>query len=155
MAKDKTQTLIGRHIEGVLTSLNDQYSFFLFLEHQFFEALRELRSMPGDRFTTEAFPENKHASKIHVRLRDLPSFRDGNRAASFGAYFMTSYEIAASFTHEAVALLWAANSTSFVHTPRWRDGPEQYYIRVLRASGYRLPDDQLIETLSYMRYRRN
>jgi hypothetical protein len=153
--RDRTWSRLGHEIEREITSLNDQYYFFLFLEYQFFEELHGLSTTSVNRFTTDVFNRNQYSSKIHVRLRDLPSFRDAHRSASFGAYFATSYEVAASFTDKALEVLREKSRVRLRLPLRGREGPEQFYARVLTSWGYSLPAAELIDTLSFMRHRRN
>jgi hypothetical protein len=72
--KDRTKTHVGREIETALTSLNDQHAYFLFLEFQFLEQIRGLTITSAMKVTTEAFPRNRYAPKIRVRIRDLQAF---------------------------------------------------------------------------------
>jgi len=155
IVKDRTKTRLGREIEAALISLNDQHAFFLFLEYQFFEQLRALSPTSAEHFTTVAFPGNRYASKIHVRLRDLPSFGEAHRSVTFGAYFTTSYEVASGFTDKALEMLRNFSRTPLHLPPRRREGPEQFYQRALASWALKMPASQLIDTLSFMRYRRN
>jgi hypothetical protein len=70
------------------------------------------------KFTTDAFPQNPYASRIHVPLERLPAFQQAHRGATFAAYFSSSYEIASSFVVEALTTLKETNSSSLVVPPR-------------------------------------
>jgi hypothetical protein len=153
--KDRTHTALGRRIEEALTSLNDQYCFFLFLESEFLNQIKTSDQVPLTKFTTELFPSNPYASRIHVLLQSLPAFQQAHRGATFAAYFSSSYEVASAFVDEALGTLRTANTSSLTPAARLRDGPEQYYLRTLVASGYALPAPEIIKTLSFFRYRRN
>ena len=154
-AKDRVWSRMGREIEHELTLLNDQFCFFLFLEYQFFDELPAAGTTGADQFTTDAFKGNRYASKIHVQVRDLPSFRNAHRGASFGAYFTNSYEVAASFAERALGLLQETSRVPLILPARVQEGPEIYYQRTLRSWGYSPPAPRLIDTLSFFRHRRN
>jgi hypothetical protein len=153
--KDRTKTHVGREIETALTSLNDQHAYFLFLEFQFLEQIRGLTITSATKVTTEAFPRNRYAPTIRVRIRDLQAFGEAHRSATFGAYFATSYEIAASFTGRALDSLQHFNQRSLPPRARRPEGPEETYRRVLNLWGLAMPARELIDTLKFMRYRRN
>lgn len=146
--KDRTKTRVGRNIEAALTALNDQYTFFLFLEAQFLAQLSNLALTAGEKFTTEVFAGNRYASKIHVRLRALKAFGEAHRSAA-------SYEIASSFTSDALEALQKSSLRPLNRPPHRTEGPEQYYMRALASWRLHLPASELIETLSFMRHRRN
>jgi hypothetical protein len=153
--RDKTKTWIGRRIEGALTSLNDQFSFLLFLEHEFVEQVQSFGPAVANHFTTDVFSRNPNAARIHVRLRELRTFIEANRGVSFGAYFTASYEVTAPFFDEALDVLRRANGPSLRLPRRHREGPEQFYERALSDWGYSLPVGDLLKTMSWIRYRRN
>jgi hypothetical protein len=155
LTKDRTRTALGRGIEEALTSLNDQYCFFLFLECEFIGQIKSSAEAALTEFTTDLFTNNPYASRIHVRLGSLPAFQQAHRSATFAAYFSSSYEVSSAFVDEALGALRAANTSSLTVPPRLRDGPEQYYWRTLIASGYALPAPEIIETLTFFRHKRN
>jgi hypothetical protein len=138
-----------------LANLNDQYSFFLFLEYQFNEQLQSLSSSKLSQYTSQAYNRNPFGPRIHVRIGKLPSFLQANRGASFGAYLSTSYEVAAGFTERARKFLQTTNASTLVIPEKGREGPERYYRRVLTASGYPLPPEGLSDTMTFIRHRRN
>lgn len=138
-----------------LANLNDQYSFFLFLEYQFKEHLQGLDQTTLEQYTSEVFHRNPFGSMIHVRIGKLESFLQANRGVSFGAYLSTSYEIASSFTERSFELLRETNLATVRFPPTRREGPEHYYRRVLIASGYPPPRQEITDTMSFIRLRRN
>jgi hypothetical protein len=148
-------TRTGKEVVRALANLNDQYSFFLFLEHQFSEQLQALNPSTAYEYTSQVFSRNPFSSRIHVRIGKLPNFLQANRGVSFGAYLSTSYEVASGFTEKAYELLRATNSSSVRFPSKRPEGPEQYYTRVLTASGYPLPPQELIDTMTFIRLRRN
>lgn len=141
--KDRTKTHVGREIETALTSLNDQHAYFLFLEFQFLEQIRGLTITSATKVTTEAFPRNRYAPKIRVRMRDLQAFGEAHRSA-------TSYEIAASFTGRALDSLQHVNQHSLPPRARRPEGPEETYWRVLNLWGLAVPARGLIDTHRYV-----
>jgi hypothetical protein len=155
MTRDRTRTWLGRQIVGALTALNDQYRFSLFMEYEFIQQLQTLDATLANRFTTDVFKSNKHAARIRVRLGDLETFRNAHRSVGFGAYFATSYEIASSFTDNALEVLRTSSRVPLALPIRSRLGPEEFYWRSLNGWGYSVPAIELIKTLRFMRYRRN
>jgi hypothetical protein len=153
--KDKTKSRMGREIEIALTALNDQLSFSLFLEHEFLEKIKGFGSALAKQFTTDVFSQNPNASRIHVRLGELPSFINAHRSVSFGAYFTASYEVAIQLFDEALSVLLRTNVPSTGLPRSKKEGPEEYYERVLKRWGYSSPGEELIKTISWIRYRRN
>jgi hypothetical protein len=153
--KCRTHTPIGRKIEGALASLNDQYEFFLFLEYEFIVQLQRSGPRLAEQFTTDVFAANPHSSRIHVQLKDLPAFGEGNRSVSFGAYFTASYEVAASFFEEALDFLRETNSIALPLRSSFRGGPEEYYATALTRARLCPPDTDLVRTISWIRHRRN
>jgi hypothetical protein len=138
-----------------LANLNDQYSFFLFLEFQFSEQQQVLDPSRSDEYTSQVFPRNPFSSRIHVRMGKLPIFLSANRGVSFGAYLSTSYEVASGFMDKAYELLRSTNGSTVTFPSKRREGPEQYYQRVLAASGYPAASQELIDTMAFIRLRRN
>jgi hypothetical protein len=78
-----------------------------------------------------------------------------NRGVSFGAYLSISYEVASSFFDKAFDLLTETNIATLRIPRKGQEGPEMHYRRALIASGYPLPEKQIIDTLTYIRFRRN
>jgi len=151
-----SHTRTGREVIRALADLNDQYSFFLFLEHQFIEQLDTLDQSTKSQYTSQAFSRNPFGKWIHVRIGQLPTFLYSNRGISFGAYLSISYEVATGFTDKAYELLKMTNSSSIVFPKKdGGQGPEQYYRRVLTASGYSQPPKEYIDTMTFIRLRRN
>jgi hypothetical protein len=153
--RDKTQTRIGREIERRLASLNDRYSFFLFLEHEFSSQLHHSDPGLADHFTTDVFAGNPNAARIHVRLCELPGFIEANRVATFGVYFTASYEAATPFFYAALDLLLEANRPRPPLPERSWGAQECYYRDALTLWGCSLPPNELFETMSWIRHRRN
>lgn len=150
------RTRTAREVVRALANLNDQFSFFLFLEHQFDEQLRDLGHLTLSQYTSQAFHRNPFSARIHVRVGSLRPFLQANRGVSFGAYLSTSYEVAAGFTDRACQLLRSANGPAFIlPIKRGRETPEHYYRRVLTANGYSLPAKALSDTMALVRHRRN
>ena len=90
-----------------------------------------------------------------MRIDKLQSFLKANRGVSLGAYLSTSYEVAAGFTDKAYEMLKATNASTVVFPKRGLEGPEKYYRKVFAASGYPLPQEELSNTMTFVRHRRN
>jgi hypothetical protein len=112
--KDRTQTHVGREIETALTSLNDQHAYFLFLEFQFLEQIRGLTITSATKVTTEAFPRNRYAPKIRVRIRDLEAFLHEAEAALYAAK-----AAGRNCVKIATPNLSTGDSDSQTHVPVW------------------------------------
>ena len=153
--KAKAVTRIGREIEQRLADFNDEISFFLFLDHEFSRRLSDFGGAAGKLFTTDIFARNPYAPMIHVKVDELPDFIRRNRSNSFSIYLAASYEVSSSFFDTALEFLQVTNAGSLTLPRRMREGPEQYYARTLAASGLPGPSDDLIRTISWIRYRRN
>ena len=150
MPKTPLRTLLLRR----LTALNDQLCFFQLIDYEFEERLGTFGSGVANAYTPDVFARNPFAERINVTVAELPRFRHEHRGLTLGAHFVSSYEVAAQFFTMAQALLLEVNGT--LSAPkRLREGPEQYYSRLLKASGLSAAPKMLLESLTYCRHRRN
>src|SRR5689334_22589779 len=84
-------------INKKLAALNDQFCFYLFLEHEFKQQLSDFSPVVSRLFTSDVFAKNVYAPKIHVKIEKIPEFQERSRSFTFGSYFSTSYEIVSDY----------------------------------------------------------
>ena len=149
-----TKTPLRAKIRQLLAELNDQLQFFLLAEAEFIRSLDPYRS-DLDAYTTDVLAHNQYAARIRVTLRKLPHFQATNRSFTLGAYFSTAYEVASGVFAGAQDLLAETNSGTLQVPPRRREGPEEFFERLLLSSSYPAPPRDLIGVFTYCRLRRN
>jgi hypothetical protein len=138
-----------------LAALNDQLCFFLLLEHQLLDRLKDFSPSISANYTAEVFARNPYASRIHVTLDKLPRFQLENRALTFAAYFSLSYEVASGYFEDAEELVKALLGPPPQPIGNVNGGPEDRYRVVLQRYGLAPLPRLFLETMSYLRYRRN
>ncbi|GEC72860.1 hypothetical protein FFL01_23990 [Flavobacterium flevense] len=136
-----------------LASLNDQFCFFQFNRKELDKRLLEFGPNAGDLFTTDLFASNDMAPRIRVKISKLPSFQNLNQTFTFGAYFSTSYEVVSYYLIDSLELLKSINSSTFIATNDTQ--LEEKYNLTLESSSIPIIDISLINTLKYLRLRRN
>jgi len=140
-------------IQDGLATLNDQLCFFLFAENELVRRLDDFSPKVAELYTTDVFGKNPYARTIHIRIEELKEFQVRNRTFTFGAYFSTSYEVFQDFYDRATQLLSEINSRTFVEV---KDNRKEWaYLQTLIASSCAQPDQEIIDTLTYIRMRRN
>ena len=144
--------LIKKYI-NTLASLNDQLCFFQFNRNELIKRLTEFGSEEGDLFTPDLFQDNAMAPRINVKIKDLPTFQELNQKFTFGAYISTSYEVTSYYLKDSLDILSLFNPSSFV--PKNDNQIEEKYLLTLTASGCTLPPREIIDTIKYIRLRRN
>lgn len=144
--------LLRKYID-TLASLNDQLCFFQFNRNELIKRLKQFGSEEGDLFTPDLFQDNIMAPRINVKIKDLPSFQELNQKFTFGAYISTSYEVTSYYLKDSLDILRLFNPSSFVST---NDNQlEEKYILTLTSSGCSVPSREIIDTIKYIRLRRN
>lgn len=144
--------LLGKYVDR-LASLNDQLCFFQFNKNELDKRLLEFGPNVGNLFTPDVFAQNPMAPRINVKISDLPSFQNLNQTFTFGAYFSTSYEVVSYYVEDSIELLSIINSTSFQLTNN-RQLEEKYRLTLATSNCTAVPIE-IIQTLKYMRFRRN
>jgi len=145
--------LIAEFLDRIAT-LNDQLCFFLFNEEELKKRINDLSDNVQDHYITDFFKSNKFSKKIHVRLNEFLKVQKKNRIFTFGAYFSTSFELTKGYLNNSLDLLSKINSSTFILKNK-DNAIEIKYIKTLRASKCITPDINLIDTLTYLRLRRN
>lgn len=136
-----------------LASLNDQLCFFQFNRNELNKRLNEFGKNAGVLYTPDLFAQNVMAPRINVRINELPKFQELNQKFTFGAYLSTSYEVFSNYLLDSLELLKVFNSATFIST---NDNQiEEKYALTLASSGCAPPTRELIDTIKYIRLRRN
>jgi hypothetical protein len=135
-----------------LSALNDQLCYMTFADQEIEGLLRRIDRNP-EAFTGEAFPDNPRAARIYVRLKELTAFRHLSLATGFGAIVVASYETVAGYMSQAQSLLETLGQFPPVVTPQ--DTPEDTFQAALTASRAVPLDREVLETIAYLRLRRN
>ena len=138
----------------LLAELNDQLQFFLLAEAEFIRTLGTHRS-DLDAYTTDVLAHNQYATRIRVTLRKLPNFQSTNRSFTFGAYFSTAYEVASGVFAGAQELLTETNGTTLRVPTQRREGPEEFFERLVVAWSFPALPPDLVGLFTYCRLRRN
>lgn len=150
-----SRTPIRKAIAKGIEALNDQLQFFLLTEFELLDRLANFTPAIESAFTSDVFARNPYAPRIHVRLKEMKRHQTANRQFTFGAYFSTAFEVASTFFSRATDLLKETNRVT-INAPRIRnEGPESHYHRSLSMSGFSAPPDEIRDTFTYCRYRRN
>ncbi|KIA83950.1 hypothetical protein [Kaistella jeonii] len=144
--------LIKKYID-TLASLNDQLCFFQFNRNELIKRLKEFGSEEGDLFTPDLFQDNIMAPRINVKIKDLPTFQELNQKFTFASYISTSYEVTSYYLRDSLNVLSLFNPSSFVS--RNDNQLEEKYLLTLTSSGCSLPPREIIDTIKYIRLRRN
>lgn len=144
--------LIKKYIDR-LASLNDQLCFFQFNRNELNKRLNDFGSKAGELYTPDLFAENAMAPRINVTIKELSRFQKLNEKFTFGAYISTSYEVASYYLQDSLEVLKRFNPNSYVVT---NDNQlEEKYFLTLNSSSCTLPSRELIDTIKYIRLRRN
>lgn len=148
-----TKTPLHSKIIKSIIKMNDQLQFYVFMNQEMKQRLDDFGPKLSDQFTSDLFSKNPYSPKINVTLDKLRNFQLENEDFTLAAYFSTCYEVASGYYDLIIELLSEINSTTFVRSNDRR--PELELYNSLVGSGYSLPDYELIETLTYIRLRRN
>lgn len=144
--------LLKKYIDR-LASLNDQLCFFQFNRNELNKRLNEFGPNIGALYTPDLFANNSMAPRINVTIDELPKFQELNEKFTFGAYISTSYEVTSYYLRDSLELLNQFNPSSFI--PTNDNQLEEKYLLTLNSSGCTLPRRELIDTIKYIRLRRN
>lgn len=145
-------TLLKKYVDG-LASLNDQLCFFQFNRNELDKRLNEFGSNVGPLYTPDVFANNSMAPRINVTIDELPKFQKLNEKFTFGAYISSSYEVTSYYLRDSLELLHQFNPNTFILTNN--NQLEEKYLLTLSSSRCTLPTRELIDTIKYIRLRRN
>ena len=147
------ETYLFKDFKKKLAALSDQIYYFLFTEEEFYRDFSNFGEEVMHHYTSHVYSQNNYSKRIYVTLKELPEFQKTNRMSIFGAYYSTSYEVLSGYIEESLDLLEEINTSTFTRVTD--KAPEDEYVKSFNASGYSLPDQEIIDTLSYLRLRRN
>ncbi|PCJ84764.1 MAG: hypothetical protein COA57_08720 [Flavobacteriales bacterium] len=145
-------TLSKKYIDR-LAALNDQLCFFQFNRNELNKRLSEFGTNAHSLFTPDVFAQNSMASRINVTIGDLPRFQELNQTFTFGAYISTSYEVISYYLRDSLDYLQSIEPLTFQLTNDRQ--LEEKYSLTLTSSGCSPIQRELIDTLKYIRLRRN
>jgi hypothetical protein len=127
-----------------IADLNDQFDYLQFVEEQFTSTFAPLPE--DDRFTTDVFPDNRHAARIHVPVRNLPDFAAATRRVTNGAFFAAAVESVDEYLNRL--------STTLQAEDRPNEGAEIRLSESVHKLGGQL-NSVVTDTLTFSRLRRN
>ncbi len=147
------RTPLRRPVLNRLAGINDQLCFFLFAEAEVEQTLSHFPVSLDASYSTDLFPHNPHARRIYVPLGSLSGFQLVNRTFTLGSYFSASYEVLAGYCDPALRLLDRLRSQPLVRSTDSQ--VEERFAGTLLNAGLHPPASETIDTLKYMRLRRN
>lgn len=148
------KTPIQKEYVRRLANLNDQFCFFLFNREELNQKLSNYTDKANPLYTTYLFSKNQYAPKIHVTFEKLPEFQEQNETLNFGAYFSFTYEFFSSYIDDVITIVEEINGVSLTASEQ-RKEPEKRLKKIISKSGYTPPAQEIFDTISYCRLRRN
>jgi len=136
-----------------LANLNDQLCYFQFNRNELNKKLDNFGVNAKKLYLPDVFAQNSMASRINVTLEKLPDFQLENQTVTFGSYISTSYEVTSNYLKDSIQLLEDFNPSTYQLS--YNNQLEEQYILTLTNSGYNIIDREIIDTLKYIRLRRN
>jgi hypothetical protein len=125
-----------------LANLNDQLCYFQFNRNELNKKLDDFGVNAKKLYLPDVFAQNNMAPRINVTLEKLPDFQLENQTVTFGSYIKDSIQLLKDFnplTYQCI------NNNEL----------EEKYILSLINSSYIVIDREIIDTLKYIRLRRN
>jgi hypothetical protein len=137
-----------------ISAFMDQLWYFMFISEEFNKQLNKYSANARELFTVDIFEDNQYASRIHVKVRNLLAHEEKNQKINYGSTLSSIYEIGANYLEQLCKTLTLYNA---LPNGAWSDSrtPEKNLSRVLTTNGLLLPQQELLDTLSYVRLRRN
>jgi hypothetical protein len=134
-----------------LASVNDQLCLTLFMHEDAATRWQELATLRPTEFTSEVFPDNEFAERIHVPMTRLLSFCDAQLNTSLGVSFAFAVEQLLLFI-EAVLRHWGDIAEASVTLA---DPIDETLAQPLATHSTVPIDPLLLKTVKYLRLRRN
>ena len=144
--------LVKKYLER-LSNLNDQLCYFQFTRNELNNRINDFGENAKELYLPDIFAQNYMASRLNIKLGKLPEFQSQNQTFTFGAYISTSYEITSYYLKDSLKLLQEFNPSTY--QPSNNGQLEEKYISILINSGYLVVQREIINTLKYIRLRRN
>lgn len=144
--------LIKKYLER-LSNLNDQLCYFQFTRNELNSRIDNFGENAKKLYLPDIFAQNNMAQRLNVTLGKLPEFQLQNQTFTFGAYIATSYEVASYYLEDSLELLKEFNPSTYQSNSNGQI--EEKYFLTLVDSGYSSINREIIDTLKYIRLRRN
>ena len=145
-----TKTPIRNVHMRALASVNDQLCLTLFMHEDVAARWQELATLRPTEFTSEVFPDNEFAERIHVPMTRLLSFRDAQLNTSLGVSFAFAVEQLLLFI-EAALRHWG----DIAETPITLVDPIDEALNQHLVTHTVPIEPSLLRTVKYLRLRRN
>jgi len=130
-----------------LADLNDQYCYLSLVDARIFPQIAEAAQKHPEWYTTDLFPDEPAAGRLHVRLRSIEKFRRDTGDLARASFFSTSYEVVRHYLLDVASDL-GAETLSQGEAVETHLGDRVTYL------GAAL-DNTVISTLEYLRLRLN
>lgn len=148
------KTYFGDKSVKTIEILNDQLWYYVFATEELNHQLANFSDKAKEIYTVDLFQNNPHSSRIHVKVGKLNAFQEENKNATFGAYFGMCYEICSKYIITAFDTLISMNLLTNFNGGRGL-GPEEKLEKLLQDEGLSPIPNYIIDTVSYLRLRRN
>lgn len=136
-----------------MAAVNNQLCFSYFNDAQAHPALERASVQEGKRMTTDTFPDNPVAFRIHIMNEALPAFREKALGTMAGMGFMTATEHLLRYMAD-IQSFRGELSPATVENINKDSAPEDALAIRLKAWGVVI-EDNLVRTIRYLRLRRN
>lgn len=145
-----TKTPLRNLYMRALASVNDQLCLTLFMHEDVAARWQELATLRPTEFTSEVFPGNEFAERIHVPMTRLLSFRDAQLNTSLGVSFAFAVEQLLLFI-EAALRHWGDLAETPIKLADPIDETLNEHLVTLSVP----IEPSLLRTVKYLRLRRN
>lgn len=142
-----TRTAAKKRTLRQLADLNDQYCYLSLVDARFFPQIAEAAIANPELYTTDLYPEELAAERLHVRVGQIAQFRHDTGDIARAAFFSTSYEAVRQYLLDACHDLGADSLPQGVAV-------EKHLVERFASLGHLL-DNCLHHLLAYLRLRRN
>lgn len=149
-----TKTYFLKNYIEKIDALNDQLWYYLFATDELNRQLNAFSDKAKENFTIDLFKTNSYSKRIHVKVSSLPKHQKENKNLTFGAYFATCYEISSKYLRTVFDTLQTFNSLTLYNWDS-RKEPEKNLISLLNKEGLIVPNENITDTFTYLRLRRN
>jgi len=132
-----------------ISTFNDQLWYFMFVSEEFSKQLTRFSANAAELYTSDVFMDNQFASRIYVRVKNLPSHEEKNRRVNYGATLSTVYEIAANYLRALFDMLKEYNALPH-HVWNHRMAPEKNLHTLMTRNGLPLPPKLILTLLAIL-----
>lgn len=137
-----------------IRAYNDQLWYYMFAADELATKLSRFSDEAKDLYTRDTFVGNQYASKIMVKLKNLPTHEDKSQKLMLGSTISVCYEIAGDYLEDVFGMLKTYNALPLYN---WNPGvtPEENLVLLFQRNGIARPNQSFFDTLTYIRHRRN